>query len=95
MEERQFISDGQRCGAWYFPAAEAAADVGNGPPCVVMAHGFGGTRDSGLLPFARAFASAGIDALVFGYRGFGDSAGTPRQLVSFRRHRRDYAAAVS
>jgi pimeloyl-ACP methyl ester carboxylesterase len=59
-----------------------------------MAHGFGGTRDSGLLPFARAFASAGIGALVFDYRGFGDSAGSPRQLVSFRRHRRDYAAAI-
>jgi pimeloyl-ACP methyl ester carboxylesterase len=59
-----------------------------------MAHGFGGTRDSGLLPFAHAFASAGIDTLVFDYRGFGDSEGTPRQLVSFRRHRRDYAAAI-
>ncbi|MGV0806582.1 alpha/beta hydrolase [Mycolicibacterium setense] len=59
-----------------------------------MAHGFGGTRDSGLLPFAEAFADAGMDALVFDYRGFGDSAGHPRQLVSYRRHRRDYAAAV-
>ena len=29
-----------------------------------MAHGIGGTRDSGLLPFAEAFAEAGLDALV-------------------------------
>lgn len=94
MQELEFISDGQRCAAWYFRAVGTALDVGNGRPCVVMAHGFGGTRDSGLQPFARAFAGAGIDTLVFDYRGFGGSAGTPRQLVSFRRHRRDYVAAI-
>ncbi|MCP2317702.1 hypothetical protein APR12_003055 [Nocardia amikacinitolerans] len=94
MNEVEFISDGQRCAAWHLPGADSELDVGDGRPCVVMAHGFGGTRDSGLLPFARAFAGAGIDVLLFDYRGFGDSAGTPRQLVSFRRHRRDYLAAV-
>lgn len=60
-----------------------------------MAHGFGCTRDSGLLPFAQRFAAAGIDVLTFDYRGFGTSAGTPRQLVSHRRQRADYRAAVS
>ena len=40
-----------------------------------MAHGIGGTRDSGLLPFAEAFAEAGLDALLFDYRNFGDSTG--------------------
>ncbi|WP_068062203.1 alpha/beta hydrolase [Nocardia xishanensis] len=94
MNEVEFISGGQRCAAWYLRGVDSELDVGRGRPCVVMAHGFGGTRDSGLLPFARAFADAGIDVLVFDYRGFGDSAGTPRQLVSFRRHRRDYAAAI-
>lgn len=94
MDELEFISGGQRLAAWRVRATDSALDVGDGRPCVVMAHGFGGTRDSGLLPFAEAFAAAGIDALVFDYRGFGDSEGTPRQLVSFRRHRRDYAAAV-
>lgn len=94
MEENTFISGGQRCAAWHLRGGDSALNTGNGRPCVVMAHGFGGTRDSGLLPFAEAFAGAGIDTLLFDYRGFGDSAGTPRQLVSFRRHRRDYAAAV-
>ncbi|MFI6367705.1 alpha/beta hydrolase [Nocardia sp. NPDC050630] len=94
MNEVEFISDGQRCTAWHLPGANSDLDIGKGRPCVVMAHGFGGTRDSGLLPFARTFADAGIDTLVFDYRGFGDSAGAPRQLVSFRRHRRDYAAAI-
>jgi pimeloyl-ACP methyl ester carboxylesterase len=59
-----------------------------------MAHGIGGTRDSGLLPFARAFAEAGLDVLLFDYRGFGDSTGEPRQLAWPPRHREDYRAAV-
>jgi len=63
-------------------------------PCVVMAHGFGGTVDGGILGFAEGFAAAGLDVLLFDYRGFGRSAGTPRQLVSYRRQRADYRAAI-
>jgi uncharacterized protein len=59
-----------------------------------MAHGFGGTRDSGLLPYAEAFAEVGLDALLFDYRGFGDSTGEPRQLAWPPNHRQDYRAAV-
>jgi fermentation-respiration switch protein FrsA (DUF1100 family) len=59
-----------------------------------MAHGIAGTRDSGLLPFAEAFAEAGLDALLFDYRCFGDSTGEPRQYAWPPRHREDYAAAV-
>lgn len=59
-----------------------------------MAHGIAGTRDSGLLPFAESFAEAGLDALLFDYRCFGDSTGEPRQLAWPPRHREDYRAAV-
>src|SRR5690242_847601 len=59
-----------------------------------MAHGFGGTKDSGLLPFAEAFADAGLDVLLFDYRSFGDSSGEPRQLAWPPHHREDYRAAV-
>jgi len=59
-----------------------------------MAHGIGGTRDSGLLPFAEAFADAGLDVLLFDYRCFGDSTGEPRQLAWPPRHREDYQSAV-
>jgi uncharacterized protein len=62
---------------------------------VVMGHGFGATRDCGLLPFAEQFARAGCDVLVFDYRGFGASDGTPRQNVNHRLHRQDYHAAVA
>jgi uncharacterized protein len=60
-----------------------------------MAHGVGGTRDSGLEPFAEAFADAGLDVLLFDYRNFGASTGEPRQLGWPPRHREDYRAAVA
>jgi len=59
-----------------------------------MAHGFGATIDSGLLPFAEAFAEAGLDVVLFDYRCFGGSSGEPRQFAWPARHREDYGAAV-
>jgi fermentation-respiration switch protein FrsA (DUF1100 family) len=59
-----------------------------------MAHGFGATKDSGLLPFAEALAEGGLDVLLFDYRGFGESSGEPRQFAWPPRHREDYGAAV-
>ncbi|BBZ12637.1 alpha/beta hydrolase [Mycobacterium branderi] len=95
MKDFTFPSHGISCAAWHVPASTDALADAAGRPCVVMAHGFGGTRDSGLLDFAKPFADAGIDALVFDYRGFGDSEGTPRQDVSVRRQREDYHAAIA
>lgn len=83
------------CAAWRFHGVGDTFATQNGRPCVVMAHGFGGTRDTGLLGFAEGFAAAGLDVLLFDYRGFGDSDGAPRQHVSFRRQRADYRAAIA
>ncbi len=65
-----------------------------GRPAVVLAHGLGGTVDSGLVPFAERLAAAGLDALAFDYRGFGASDGTPRQTVSVAGQVADYRAAL-
>ena len=76
--------------AWHYAAA--------GPgrrPCVVMAHGFCGTRDAGLVGFGERFAAAGIDALCFDYRGFGASGGQPRQIIDFAAQCQDYHAALT
>lgn len=90
-----FDSGGTACSAWHF-AAQGKGLVGpTGRPAVVMAHGFGGTKDSGLAPFAERFAAAGADVLAFDYCGFGASAGTPRQSISLRRQVGDYEAAVA
>ena len=74
---------------------DAFADAQGRRPCVVLAHGFAGTVDSGLLPYAERFAAAGLDALAFDYRHFGASGGEPRQLVSVPRQLEDYAAAIA
>ncbi|VBA36408.1 hypothetical protein LAUMK13_01132 [Mycobacterium innocens] len=95
MKNLTFPSHGVSCAAWHIPARSEAMTGPAGRPAIVMAHGFAGTRDTGLLNYAGAFADAGIDALVFDYRGFGDSEGSPRQHVSFRRQRQDYHAAIA
>ena len=89
-----FISHGERCAASHLTARSDALTGKSGRPCVVMAHGFGGTRDSGLMPFAEPFAAAGMDVVLFDYRGFGDSEGEPRQDISVNKQRQDYHAAV-
>jgi pimeloyl-ACP methyl ester carboxylesterase len=90
-----FDSHGTRCEAWYLSAINDELTTTRGRPCVVMGHGFGATRDAGLLPFAERFAAAGADVLVFDYRGFGTSGGTLRQDVNHKRHREDYHAAIA
>jgi uncharacterized protein len=90
-----FESGGETCAAWHFPGEGDAFFSEGGRPCVVMAHGIGGTRDSGLEPFAEAFAEAGLDVILFDYRNFGASTGEPRQLAGPPRHREDYRAAVA
>lgn len=89
-----FDSEGTRCAALHVPAVDDRLAGPAGRPVVVMAHGFGGTVDSGLVPFATALAGAGLDVLAFDYRGFGASAGDPRQVISLPGQVADYRAAV-
>lgn len=87
----RFSSDGIDCAAWLYPAATSSESA----PVVVMAHGVGGTKDSGLEPFAERLSAAGVHAFAFDYRGFGSSDGVPRQQVSFSHQIRDYHAAIA
>jgi dienelactone hydrolase len=95
-----FPSEGTACEAWHYAAAHDGLATTSGRPALVMAHGVGGTKDSGLAPFAEAFAAAGLDVLVFDYRGFGGSGGTgpgghERQVVSLAGQVDDYRAALT
>jgi pimeloyl-ACP methyl ester carboxylesterase len=60
-----------------------------------MAHGFGGTQEGSLAETARDFAAAGFIVLTFDYRSFGESGGTPRQVISIEAQQVDWRAAVS
>jgi uncharacterized protein len=90
-----FPSAGVELDGWHFTVTGSAFDGPNGRPVVVMAHGLGGTKDSGLEPFGAGLADAGLDVLAFDYRGFGSSAGTPRQSVSMAGQVDDYRAAMA
>jgi uncharacterized protein len=91
----EFASGGVRCVATHLRGeGDEFRDDGGRRPCVVLGHGFAGTVDSGLLPYAERFAAAGFDALAFDYRHFGLSAGEPRQLVSVKRQLEDWQAAI-
>ncbi|WP_193611511.1 alpha/beta fold hydrolase [Nocardioides lijunqiniae] len=91
----RFSSAGTDCDAWHFPGEGEALSTTAGRPVVVMAHGLGGTKDSGLEPFATRLSQAGLDVLAFDYRGFGASDGSPRQQVSMEGQLADYRAAMA
>jgi uncharacterized protein len=50
-------------------------------PAIVLCHGFCGIREILLPPYAELFAQSGYAALIFDYRGFGDSEGERGRLV--------------
>jgi uncharacterized protein len=90
-----FDSHGHRCAGVHLRGEGGEfADERGRRPCVVLAHGFAGTVDSGLMPYAEAFAAAGLDALAFDYRSFGLSEGESRQVLSIAGQLEDYAAAI-
>lgn len=91
-EDLSFTVDGAECAGWlYRPGGDGRPQV----PGVVMAHGFGMTRECRLDVWAEAFAAAGLAAFVFDYRFFGASGGQPRQLLDLVAQRRDWTAAVA
>lgn len=86
----QFTVQGLACAAWlYLPDGTRPA------PVIVMAHGLGGVRTMRLDAYAERFQAVGYACLVFDYRHFGDSEGTPRQLLDIRKQQQDWAAAIA
>jgi dienelactone hydrolase len=89
-EDRTFDSHGTSCAAWLY-----RPDGVEAPPIIVMAHGFGAVRAMRLDVYAERFAQAGFAVLLFHYRGFGDSEGEPRRVLSVRMQHQDWRAAVA
>jgi pimeloyl-ACP methyl ester carboxylesterase len=63
-------------------------------PCIVMGHGFGGTKDMIMESYALRYQEVGLAVLAFDYRHFGESEGEPRQLMLIRYQLEDYSAAI-
>ena len=81
-----FSSSGVECAAWHY--------VGTNGACVVMAGGAGVTKEPGTDQFAARFHAAGFSVLAFDHRHFGESGGTPRQVMRVREQLTDWDAAV-
>lgn len=89
-EDLSFTSHGDQCAAWLYKPEGI-----ENPPVVVLCHGLGAVREMRLDAFAERFAQAGMAALAFTYRGFGDSGGHPRQVLDIGMQHDDIAAALA
>jgi uncharacterized protein len=86
-EKVRFPSGDTECGAWHYQGTSGA--------CVIMAAGFGVTKEPGTDVFARRFHDAGFAVLAFDYRHLGDSGGQPRQVVRISEELADWQAAIA
>ncbi len=90
IEATEFMSQNTRCAAdFYCPAGNQLH------PVIVMAHGFAGQRNFRLPAFAERFCEAGFGVLLFDYRSFGGSDGSPRQYINPWRQLDDWRAAIA
>jgi cephalosporin-C deacetylase-like acetyl esterase len=90
-QDVQFSVEGKRISAWLYLPKDRSQAV----PCVVMNHGFGGTKDSVLERYALRFVAAGTAVLTYDYRHFGTSEGEPRQLYDVSYQLQDVRAAIA
>jgi len=78
--------------AWqYLPAAERRIEP---LPIIVMAHGFGANKTMGLAYYAEAFSAAGYACIIFDYRRWGTSDGTPRHVLIVKDQLEDYRTVI-
>jgi pimeloyl-ACP methyl ester carboxylesterase len=85
-ERLAFRSGTDECAAWHYRGSNGA--------CVVMAGGAGVTKEPATDRFAARFHAAGYSVLAFDHRHFGESGGTPRQVLRIREQLSDWKAAL-
>lgn len=85
-----FLSNGTLCVGWFY-----AANGSSPAPAIAMAHGLSGVKEMDLELFALAFQAAGFAVLLFDYRTFGGSDGSPRGLLNPMMQTEDYRNALT
>ncbi|WP_119269972.1 alpha/beta hydrolase [Taklimakanibacter deserti] len=86
----EFKSEGTTVRGWLYLGGE-----GKRSPTVVLAGGWCYVREIVMPTYAKAFAEAGINALIFDYRNLGVSDGDNRQHLDPWQQIRDYQNAMS
>jgi dienelactone hydrolase len=92
-EAREHVSiptlSGDTLDAWLYLPATAPRGV------LVMAMGIGGVKAAGTLPpFAEHFQARGFASVIFDYRYWGDSEGSPRHLLRVDHQLQDYRTVL-
>ena len=90
-KEISINAEGVSLSAWLYTPDELSEPA----PVVVMAHGFSAVKEQYLDKYAEVFAEAGLCALVFDHRNFGESEGEPRQEIDPWQQIRDYRHAIT
>jgi len=86
-----FNAEGTTLRGWFY-----TPDSGSAPfPTIIMAHGFSAVKEMYLDSFAETFVQAGLAALVFDNRNFGESDGEPRLEIDPWVQVRDYRHAIT
>lgn len=91
-ERTGFYSEGVWCAATLHWPADVSQHAW---PAILMVHGWGGIQNAMTVPFYQEFTRVGYAVMTFDYRGWGDSAGLPRQTISARQRMRDADAALA
>ena len=90
-EDIEFEAEGDVLRGWLYTPDDADKPV----PTVVMAHGFSAVKEMYLDKYAEVFSEAGLGALVFDNRNFGESEGEPRYEIDPWQQVRDYRHAIT
>lgn len=90
-EQRESVSfkvQGDVVSAWYYGVDRQSKG------CIILSHGFNGTKDCILEDYAVEFNRVGFSVLTYDYRSYGGSDGFPRQLLSVTNQQNDLRAAI-
>jgi len=87
-ENVTFKVNGLNVSGWFYGVEGVSS-------CIVMSHGFNGTKDMELEKYALKFNQNGYSVLTYDYRFYGSSEGEPRQLYSGPSQLEDLKAAIS
>lgn len=89
-EDASFMSGNDKISAWYYNP-----DAKEPRSCIIMSNGFNGTKDGLLENYALEFIKQGHSVLTYDYRTYGESGGTPKQLLSVTMQHEDLKAAIN
>jgi len=90
-QDVQFAVNGINISAWLYLPHDTSGTV----PCIIMNHGFAGTKDFILEKYALRFIEEGYAVLTYDYRYFGESEGEPRQQFDVLSQLEDLRAGIA